>query len=136
MKKLFFILCIIIIIFFLYIKYSKQDNLIMSFGSSFKSDYFYDLNNKRLKDVIYDINDNIIINDKHIQNILIKSKTIYIDISDVYNINNDYNTLVEFLDIIRKYNKNTIILYVDKSIKYEDNQIFKFINNYDIIVKR
>lgn len=145
MKKIFFLFLIFFSICYLNKKYSKQPNLVLSFGN-IDAEYNYKYNDTRITDIINDINNNKKINNRPIQNILIKATYIYIDLNDLIKCDN-YNCSIKNIDdlellinLIRKYCKEKII------IKYliEDNDIDSYINQkiivrlkkYDIIYMR
>ena len=55
MKKLLFLIIITLLVILIYNKYSKQKDLVLSFGNSFQSDYIYFYNDTRITDIINDI---------------------------------------------------------------------------------
>ena len=146
MKRIINVFIIFFIIVFIYNKYSYQKPLIFSIGNRINGNYTYKYDNTRLPDIINDIKNNTMINDRHIQNILVKSSTIYLDLNDLINCNN-YNCVYSniedlnlLLELIRKYSKEKIIirlLNIDTEISdYINEKVMILAKKYDIITMR
>ena len=106
----------------------------------------YVYNDTRIPDIIRDIENNITIKDKTIQNLLVTSNIIEIDINNLVHTNNISSILsnLNYLEIlvktIRKYSKEHIKLYLLKEKtdldKYANEKIIQILNKYDIIMVR
>lgn len=136
MKKILFILFIIFIVYVIYLKNINEDNIVLSIGYDINCDYKYEINNLRVNDINDDIDNNKKIRDRYIQNILIKSNKVIVDLNKIENINNDYLYLCDLLTTIRKYNRKNIVVFLNKDNTYSNNEIFNLIDSYDIIIKR
>ena len=139
MKKIIFIVVILLLIIIIGMNVNYNTNYDLSIGndSSYYSYIYYDT---RIEDIINDIDNNIYIKNKHIQNILVKSNNIVIDLNGLY-INNKSIYYVDILlSIIRKYSKERIIIILRKEndilSNTMNNMIFKLKDKYDIIIKR
>ena len=118
----------------------------MSFGNTINGNYIYKYEDTRVTDVINDIKNNNKIDNRNIQNILIKSSTIYLDLNDLINCSNyDCTTanladLEILLDLIRKYCKEKIIIRLlsqDNDItSYTNEKVMILAKKYDIITMR
>jgi len=145
MKKIVFVFFIFFSIYVLNYKYSKQPNLVLSFGN-IDAEYNYKYNDTRITDIINDINNNKKINNRPIQNILIKATYIYIDLNNLIKCNN-YNSCIKNIDdlemliaLIRKYSKEKIIIKYLASNNdiddYTNQKIMVRFKKYDIIYMR
>ncbi len=139
MKKILFIIFILVVIILISLKVNYKSNYDISIGDN-NSYYNYIYYDTRIEDIINDIENNIYIKDKHIQNILVTSNNIYINLNDLY-INNKSLYYVEILlSKIRSYSKEKIIIILrkDDSIMSRtlNSMIFKLQDKYDIIIKR
>ena len=145
MKKIILVFFVFFTIYALNYKYSKQPNLVLSFGS-IDAEYNYKYNDTRITDIINDINNNKKINNRPIQNILIKATYIYIDLNNLIKCDN-YNSCVKNIDdleiliaLIRKYSKEKIIIkYLDSSNDidtFTNQKIMVRLKKYDIIYMR
>ena len=146
MKRIINFFIVIFLVISIYNKYSYQKPLTLSFGNTINGNYIYKYNNTRVTDIINEINNNHKIDNRNIQNILIKATTIYIDLNELI-ICNDYNCtysnvkdLEKLISIIRKYCKEKIII----RLLSNENEVNNYINqkvmiltkNYDIITMR
>ena len=81
MKRIINVFIIIVLIITIYNKFSYQKPLVFSLGNTINGNYIYKYNNTRVTDIINDIKNNKIIDNRNIQNILVKSSTIYLDLN-------------------------------------------------------
>jgi len=111
----------------------------MYFGNN-KNDYNYFYNDTRIKDILIDIDNNIKIKDKYIQNILVKANYIYIDLNNLVLNYNSINEIEKLFNKIRLFSKEKIIVILSNNnevlAKSINNRIFKIKDKYDIIIKR
>lgn len=145
MKKIIFVVAVILAIYYIDLNYNKQPDLVLSFGNM-TANYNYRYNDTKIPDIINDISSNMEINYRKIQNILIKASTIYIDLNGLFKCDNFDSMLVNIADfeklikLIRKYSKEKIYVNLLK----EDNDISNYANEklmlklkkYDIIFLR
>lgn len=147
MKKIFFLIMLFIIVFLIYyynmdksIKYlyigntSKYNEMIKKHYKPKKLYEYIRNDDYRIMDLINDIKDNIDIDNKTLQNLLVKSNLIVINIGiyDIeYKTNLDYKYSDELIDdienlllLIRKYNKDKIYLIGF----YNKNKYYDYIN--------
>ena len=140
MRKLLFIVTIGISVITIYILKNKQTNIEFYIGNNEHNKYVYNYIDTKIEDIIDDINDNVLINDRYIQNILIKSKTIYFNLNELILNKNSFNQIEILLSKIRLYSKEKIIIILRKENSIIDNKmnnwIFKLKDKYDIIIKR
>ena len=140
MKKIIFCLTILIIVFFIGVKVNYRSNINFYMGDDYKSEYVYRYKDTRVEDIIRDIDDNIVINGKHIQNLLIRANNIYINLNDLYLNKYSIGYINELLYKLRTYSKENIIIIlrngntiIEKKI---NSWIFQLKDKYDIIVER
>lgn len=140
MKKILFCVFILVVIFIIGYKVKYKSNIILSFGNNNIGNYNYYYNDTRIKDILYDIDNNIKIKDKYIQNILVRSKYIYINLNNLVINTNIIKDLELLFKLIRKYTKEKIVIIpltngevIHKSV---NNWIFKNKDKYDIIIER
>lgn len=146
MKRIIFLTLIIYLTIFIYNNYSHKDNLILSFGNTINGNYVYKYDNTRITDIINDINYNKKIDNRNIQNILVKASSIYIDLNGIFNCNNYSNIISNFKDLeklvqlIKKYSKGKIIikLFTEKNeyTDYTNKKVKIYLESYDIIFMR
>lgn len=141
MKKIIFCIIIIISIIYIYIFKNKKSNIEFFIGNNVHNKYVYSYIDTKIEDIIDDIDDNIVINDRTIQNILIKSNNIYLDLNNLILNKNSFNQIDILLKKIRLYSKEKIIVILRKDNKDSidnkmNNWIFKLKDKYDIIIKR
>ena len=145
MKKIILFLLVPLSIYIIYNKYSKQSELVLSFGN-IDAEYNYKYNNTRITDLITDIKSNKKINNRNIQNLLVKASYIYIDLNELINCNSYHNALInikdfeDFIILIRKYSKEQIEikLLLEKSDidEYINQKLMVYLEKYDIIFMR
>ena len=139
MKKILFIILITIIVIIISIMVNYKTDYNIYFGD-YNNKYVYKYNDTRIEDIIDDIENNIKIKDKYIQNLLVKSNNIYINLNNLYISNHTNMNIEELLITIRKYSKEKIIVILrneDKIIdKTINNMIFKIREKYDILIMR
>ena len=140
MKKILFLISIIIIIITISIKVNYRAHISLSFGNNIKSNYIYYYDDTRFKDIISDIEKNIKLNNRHIQNILVRADNIYLDLNNIEVTKNDIYDLNNLLAYLRSFTKENIIIILKKeeysSNNLINNWIFKIKNKYDIMIKR
>lgn len=144
MKKILFVILVLIFIVLIFMTNNYQSNIVMTFGNNKNSNYVYKYNDTRIIDIINDINNNIKIHDRNIQNILVKADTIYIDLNgldiNIYKILKEIENIENLIITIRRYSKENIVI----QLLNDDNNINNFINRrifnikkkYGIIIKR
>lgn len=146
MKKIFFLILIIALIIVIYNNYYKKSNLTLSFGVNNNSDIYYEYKDTRITDITNSINNNEIISEYYLQNALIKSSKIYININGLIK-TDSYSSAIAYLSdleelfaLIRKYSKEQIYIQLleEKSdiAIYINKKIQLIISNYDIIIMR
>lgn len=145
MKKILIILLVIISIFAIYIFTSKKHNMTFAIGLT-NSDINYNPESYKITDIIIDIENNIDIDGYAIQNLLVRSNNItinlnkYIKLKDYETIISQLSDLETLLKLIRKYSKEkiTIKLLEEKNILYEyaNKKIILLSEKYDIIILR
>lgn len=140
MKKIIFCVVITILIVLIYLFTNNKSDIMFYIGNNVNTKYVYKYSDTRIEDIIDDIDDNIIINDKHIQNILVKANYIYLDLNDLFLNKDSFYQIDLLLDKLRLYTKENIVVILrhDNSIiaNNMNNWIFKIKDKYDIIVKR
>lgn len=145
MKKILITLLVIISIFAIYIFTSKKHNMTFAIGLT-NSDINYNPESYKITDIIIDIENNIDIDGYDIQNLLVRSNNItinlnkYIKLKDYETIISQLSDLETLLKLIRKYSKEkiTIKLLEEKNILYEyaNKKIILLSEKYDIIILR
>lgn len=146
MKRIINLFIIIFLIITIYNKFSYQKPLIMSFGNTINGNYIYKYQDTRVTDIINDIKNNKKIDNRNIQNILVKASTIYLDLNNLINCTNYDCTNINLadleilLDLIRKYSKEKIIIRLlsqDNDItNYTNEKVMILAKKYDIITMR
>ncbi len=140
MKKILFIICIIIIIITISLKVNYKAHITLSFGNNIKSNYNYLYKDTRIDDIIDDINNNKKISDRYIQNILVKSDNIYLDLNGLVIKRYDISKLNKLFETIRNFTKENVIVFLREEKNNDDklinSWIFKIKDNYDIIIER
>ncbi len=140
MKKLLFLVSVIIIILTISLKVNYKSHITLSFGNNIKGTYNYLYKQTRINDITNDIKNNIKIKDKYIQNLLVKSEQIYFDFNDLdVNKNNIYD-IEQLIQLIRNYTKEKIMIVIREERNSDDKiinkWIFKIKDKYDIMIKR
>lgn len=146
MKRIIKVVIIFYLIIFIYNKYNYQKPLIFSIGNTINGNYVYKYNNTRVTDIINDIKNNKKINNRNIQNILVKASTIYLDLNNLVNCSNydcvyiNSSDLEELLIIMRKYSKERIIIRLlsqeNEYTNYINEKVMILAKKYDIITMR
>jgi len=152
MKKILLLVLIVFLVIFIYnLQLTNHEDLYI--GDSFYEmnfDYVYiDSNDYRVTDMIRDINNNILVNNKNIQYLFVKCENIYIAIgnNDLFSTNMTYekidvflNDLEELLLLVRKYSKENIYFdkldydYLDTDVKdYLRKKLENLMNKYEVI---
>ena len=139
MKKILFCIFIILVIFLISIKVNYKSNYNFYIGNN-KGKYNYIYNDTRIEDIIFDIDKNITINKKNIQNLLVTSNSINIDLNGLVINKNSLIQIDLLFNKIRTYSKEKIIIILRKEENSLDKSlnmlIFKLKDKYDIIIKR
>lgn len=140
MKKILFCITILILVIVISLKVNYRSHIIFSLGNNINSDYRYYYNDTRVEDIIDDIDNNILVNDRHIQNLLVKADFIYLDLNELTLNSQSVINIEILLEKIRSYTKEQVIVIlrkeessIDKSI---NKWIFKLTDKYDIMIKR
>lgn len=140
MRKILFCITILILVIFISLKVNYKDHIIFSLGNNINSDYKYYYSDTRIEDIIDDIEKNILISDRYIQNILVKAECIYLDLNNLMLNNQSIINIETLIAKIRSYTKEDVVVILrneestkDKSI---NNWIFKLADKYDIMIKR
>lgn len=146
MKRIIIITMVFYLVVYICNKYPNRDKLIISFGNNINGNYTYYYNNTKITDIINDIKYNHKINNRNIQNILVKSATVYLDLNNLFNYSNYNNIKTNLVDIeklinlIKKYSKGqiNIILLKDKTelADYTNQKIMISFKKYDIMFLR
>lgn len=145
MKKIIFTISILIITFLIYLIANQKSNLEFSIGLEY-GDIIYNPNDYRITDIIIDIENNINIEGKDIQHLLVSSKSIKIDLNkfiflkDYESILGQINDLEKLFQYLRKYTKENVYIKLlkEKNIlaEYTNKKIIVLSKKYDIIVMR
>ena len=145
MKKILFIIFVFMSVLIIYMKYSTQKKLILSFGN-INAEYNYTYDDTRITDIINFINNNGKIKNRNIQNILIKATYVYIDLNDLIKCDNyqiainNINDLEKLVALIRKYCKEKIVIKFiednDNLSTYVNEKVMITLKKYDIIFMR
>lgn len=140
MKKILFCITILILVIVISLKVNYKDHIILSLGNNISSDYKYYYSDTRIEDIIDDIDKNILIKDRYIQNILVKADCIYFDLNNLMLNKQSIMSVEALIDKIRSYTKEKVVVILRKEETSMDkslNQwIFKLTDKYDIMVKR
>lgn len=138
MRKIFFYLVIIFMIYVIGYNVNYNNNDDFYIGTSVGNYYIND--ELRVEDITNCIKNNISVNNRKIQNILIKSNNIYIDLNGLILNKNSFTNITKLLNLLRYYNKDNIIIKLRKEENILDKKINMWIlslkDKYDIIVKR
>lgn len=132
MKKLLFIVVISFFIININKSVDYSESIDLYFGENNKK-YTYRYNDTNIKNILEDIEDNILINNHHIQNILVKANSVNLDLNNL-EISN-FNDLCSLLKTIRMYSKEKIYIKLSNNKKI-NKWIFKIKDIYDIIIMR
>ena len=146
MKRIIIVTLVFYLVIYICNKYPNKDKLVLSFGNNINGNYNYYYNNTRITDIINDIKYNKKIDNRNIQNILVKSSIIYLDLNNLFYDTNydtiktnlsDLNTLI---NLIKKYfnGKINIILLKGKNelTDYANQKVMINYKKYDIMFLR
>ena len=126
MKKIIFCFLIMIVIISIYFLNSKGSNITFYIGNSEHNKYVYSYIDTKIEDIIDDINDNIKIKDRNIQNILVKSNIIYLDLNGLILNKNSFQQISILLKKIRIFSKEKIVIILSR----DNNIVSKKMNNW------
>lgn len=118
----------------------------MTFGDGYYGNYNYVYNDTKITDLINDIKYNKKIENRYIQNILIKASTIYLNLNNLFNYEDYEKIMVSIEDLenlivlLRKYCKEQIIIKLIEGKSeysyYANKKIRLSLEKYDIIFVR
>ncbi len=145
MKKILFLILLILIVFTIYAFTKKEEKLFFSIGEKI-GDVYFDKEDMHITEVTTSIEQNELVMGKEIQNILIKSSKIEIDLNRMFYLTT-YNRILTQLEdleelfiLIRKYSKETIqVIPLSGSselAQYTNKKISILCKKYDIIISR
>lgn len=145
MKKILFLLFIVMITFSIYKFTNKKSTLYLSIGNT-NGDYYYQKEDIRISEIVMSIEQNEKIKDKPFQQVLIKSAKIKIDANALFRLSNYDRILTQMEDLeelfvlLRKYCKERIeiiLLKEDSELaSYTNKKISILCQKYDIIITR
>ena len=132
-------------VFLIYLSTNSRNKFVFAIGLE-EGDISYNPNYYRITDIIIDIGNNINIEGYDIQNLLVRSTCIKINLNE-YIVLRDYQAIVSqledletLLELIRKYTKEDIyiILLKEENIlgEYANKKIILLAEKYDIMVLR
>lgn len=145
MKKIFLLILLFLSVIIIYVFANKKQKLVFSIGIE-NGDINYVPTDYRITDIIIDIENNININGYDIQNLLVRSTIIYIDLNEYFYLR-DYQAILEQIEdletlfkLMRKYTKEKIYILlldeVDILSEYTNKKIILLSKKYDIMVVR
>ncbi len=145
MKKFFLFVFLCVGAFVVYQKAEKQESLLFAIGSK-EGDIYYDKEDLRIPEVTMNIEQNIEIQERPIQNILIKASKIFIDSNRLFRLSTYENILTQLKDfeelliLLRKYSKEQMEVRLLKGSSeqdiYTNQKISILCKKYDIIISR
>ena len=139
MKKIIFYLLIFYIVYVIGLKVNYNNDIDFYIGDRVGKYYYFQSYN-RFDDIMNIIEDNIVISDRKIQNILVKSNNIYINLNSFIIDKNSYGKVKEVLSYLRYYNKENIVIKLREEDCIEDKRFNMWIlglkDKYDIIIAR
>ena len=145
MRKIFILVVVIASVMLIYKSTNRSEILVFSIGNN-HGDIVYNPENARITDIILDIEKNKEIEDKYMQNILVKASHIEIDITSFVSLNNYKAVLSQMEDLeklfalLRKYSKEKIEIKLlteqSEIARYTNHKIAILSKNYDIIITR
>ena len=145
MRKIFFVVFILILISVIYFCTYKKSTILFSIGNlngdiSFVPEY------TRITDIIIDIENNINVDGNKIQNLLVKAFRIELDLTNYVKFENYNDVIIGMNDVedliinIKKYTKEKIMINLleEKNILYEyaNKKILLLAKKYDIMILR
>ena len=145
MKKIIYLVVVLGVIFYIYQINFHKESLFFSIGNQ-KGEIFYVKEDFRIPEVTLNIEQNKKINNKRMQQILIKASRIQLDMNTLFHLST-YSSVVtqiddleELLILMRKYCKERIevVLLEEQSelAEYANKKISILCQKYDIILLR
>lgn len=145
MRKIFFVVFILILISVIYFCTYKKSTILFSIGN-LNGDISYVPEYTRITDIIIDIENNINVDGNKIQNLLVKSFRIELDLTNYVKFENYNDVITGMNDVedliinIKKYTKEKIMINLleEKNILYEyaNKKILLLAKKYGIMILR
>lgn len=145
MRKIFFVVFILILISVIYFCTYKKSTILFSIGN-LNGDISYVPEYTRITDIIIDIENNINVDGNKIQNLLVKAFRIELDLTNYVKFENYNDVIIGMNDVedliinIKKYTKEKIMINLleEKNILYEyaNKKILLLAKKYDIMILR
>ena len=145
MRKIFFVVFILILISVIYFCTYKKSTILFSIGN-LNGDISYVPEYIRITDIIIDIENNINVDGNKIQNLLVKSFRIELDLTNYVKFENYNDVITGMNDVedliinIKKYTKEKIMINLleEKNILYEyaNKKILLLAKKYGIMILR
>lgn len=145
MRKIFFVVFILILISVIYFCTYKKSTILFSIGN-LNGDISYVPEYTRITDIIIDIENNINVDGNKIQNLLVKAFRIELDLTNYVKFENYNDVITGINDVedliinIKKYTKEKIMINLleEKNILYEyaNKKILLLAKKYGIMILR
>ena len=145
MRKIFFVVFILILISVIYFCTYKKSTILFIIGN-LNGDISYVPEYTRITDIIIDIENNINVDGNKIQNLLVKAFRIELDLTNYVKFENYNDVITGMNDVedliinIKKYTKEKIMINLleEKNILYEyaNKKILLLAKKYDIMILR
>ena len=145
MRKIFFVVFILILISVIYFCTYKKSTILFSIGN-LNGDISYVPEYIRITDIIIDIENNINVDGNKIQNLLVKAFRIELDLANYVKFENYNDVITGMNDVedliinIKKYTKEKIMINLleEKNILYEyaNKKILLLAKKYGIMILR
>lgn len=145
MRKIFFVVFILILISVIYFCTYKKSTILFSIGN-LNGDISYVPEYTRITDIIIDIENNINVDGNKIQNLLVKAFRIELDLTNYVKFENYNDVITGMNDVedliinIKKYTKEKIMINLleEKNILYEyaNKKILLLAKKYGIMILR
>lgn len=145
MRKIFFVVFILILISVIYFCTYKKSTILFSIGN-LNGDISYVPEYTRITDIIIDIENNINVDGNKIQNLLVKAFRIELDLTNYVKFENHNDVITGINDVedliinIKKYTKEKIMINLleEKNILYEyaNKKILLLAKKYGIMILR
>ena len=145
MRKIFFVVFILILISVIYFCTYKKSTILFSIGN-LNGDISYVPEYTRITDIIIDIENNINVDGNKIQNLLVKAFRIELDLANYVKFENYNDVITGMNDVedliinIKKYTKEKIMINLleEQNILYEyaNKKILLLAKKYDIMILR
>ena len=145
MRKIFFVVFILILISVIYFCTYKKSTILFSIGN-LNGDISYVPEYTRITDIIIDIENNINVDGNKIQNLLVKAFRIELDLANYVKFENYNDVITGMNDVedliinIKKYTKEKIMINLleEKNILYESSnkKILLLAKKYGIMILR